>query len=204
MKGFRRKMAGPPNLDIEPPRAHLSTKELLRAESLATMLASSRASEIIEVADLLAGMYINSWERLSSFWPAPEAIESFLENVCQISPQRWHYWIEQYGESKRGTKDRLWRIPRLRPDLRRKGRPTRTKKFQWSLELQNIIKAAEQIAPYRDAAGGRELPILTTECVLLCVARNCDSEISHRLVATGLDLSQLEQAALHPKHAPLH
>ena len=44
---------------------HRLTKDLSRAETLATMLAQSRAARVIEVADLLAAMYIYDWERLS-------------------------------------------------------------------------------------------------------------------------------------------
>jgi hypothetical protein len=45
--------------------SHRLTKDLARAESLAEMLAHSRAANAVEVADLLAGMYIYDWERLS-------------------------------------------------------------------------------------------------------------------------------------------
>ena len=46
---------------------HRLTKDLSRAETLATMLAQSRAGRVVEVADLLAGMYIYDWERLSKY-----------------------------------------------------------------------------------------------------------------------------------------
>ncbi len=47
---------------------HRVTIGLSRAEKLAAMLASSRAAKTIEVADLLGGMYLYDWERLSKFW----------------------------------------------------------------------------------------------------------------------------------------
>jgi len=39
--------------------------------------------------------------------------------------------------------------------------------------------------------------------VLLCIAKNAESEISHRLLASGLDVLKLERNARFPKHAPL-
>src|SRR6202451_251364 len=49
---------------LAPPVAHRLTKDLARAEGLAAMLAHSCAASAVEVADLLAGMYIYDWERL--------------------------------------------------------------------------------------------------------------------------------------------
>jgi hypothetical protein len=58
------------------PVAHRFTKDLSRAESLAAMLAHSRAASAVEVADLLAGMYIYDWERLSKYWPEQDAVSA--------------------------------------------------------------------------------------------------------------------------------
>ncbi len=54
-----------------------SREDLERAQTLATMLAHSRAARAVEVADLLAGMYIYDWERLSQFWEDQDEIEHF-------------------------------------------------------------------------------------------------------------------------------
>ena len=59
--------------------AHRLTKDLARAESLAAMLAHSRAASAVEVADLLAGMYIYDWERLAKYWPEQDGIEEYLQ-----------------------------------------------------------------------------------------------------------------------------
>ncbi len=48
--------------------SHRLTLDLSRAETLAAMLAHSRASQVIEVADLVAGMYLYDWDRLSKYW----------------------------------------------------------------------------------------------------------------------------------------
>lgn len=164
------------------------------------MLANSRASRTIEVADLLAGMYICEWDRLSQYWEEPDRdrVEDFLRRICRISPQRWHSWIEWYDrerhEGESAGWSRLRRRTRERPD---------EKSLQPSAALASVLKQAEQLAPFRDTLDGRSLPILTSECVLLCIARNFGTEISRRLAEAGLDAARLERDVLFPKRAPL-
>ena len=182
------------------PVSHRLTKDLSRAESLAEMLAHSRAAGAVEVADLLAGMYIYDWERLSKYWPEQDAIEEYLQQICRISPQRWHYWIEFYDRQRRGDeKPPKWQWPRPAKPPEADSKP-----LARSGELAALLKIAEEIAPAHDVLEGRSIPILTCECVLLAITKRTDSEIGHRLVASGLDVAELEQAARNPRHAPLH
>ena len=184
---------------VRPAAAHRLTKDLARAERLAAMLAHSRAASAVEVADLLAGMYIYDWERLQKYWPEQDGIEEYLQQICRISPQRWHYWIEFYDQQRRGEeKPAKWQWARPKsPDADGKPLPR-------SSELNVLLKSAEELAPAHDVVEGRMVPILTCECVLLAIARRTDSEIGHRLVAAGLNVGELEQAARNPRHAPLH
>lgn len=208
---------------------------LTRAEQLAMMVAKSRAAKTVEVADMLAGMYIYEWDRLSRFWAEHEEIEEFLRRICSMSPQRWNYWIEFYdkrrqagmelsfyqrarravrknvpagltrasgasrwwtGGPRRASEDAAWNSPIDALDGEaRLGRST---------ELEEILQAAGMISPFRDEAAGREVPVLTSECVLLCIAINTDSEVSRKLRETGLDLAALERVARDPRRAPHH
>ena len=164
------------------------------------MLAHSRAASTVEVADLLAGMYIYDWERLSKYWPEQDGIEEYLQQICRISPQRWHYWIEFYDQQRRGDeKPPKWQWPRPAKNPDAEGKP-----LARSGELAALLKSAEELAPAHDVLEGRNIPILTCECVLLAIAKRTDSEIGHRLVASGLNVGELEQAARNPRHAPLH
>lgn len=177
------------------------TLDLARAEAFATMLASSRASQVIEVADLLAGMYICNWERLSVYWQEEnrEEIEGFLRGICQISPQRWHSWIEDYDTLRRkGERSQLWRsLAKL------KKTPPSDPALRPSAALAAVLKQAEEIAPTRDSVGGGHVPILTSECVLLCIVRSFGSEVSRKLAQAGLDAERLERDVLFPRRAPL-
>jgi len=197
-----------PNAGAEPSRgatppapvAHRLTKDLARAEGLAEMLAHSRAANAVAVADLLAGMYIYDWERLSKYWPEQDRIEEYLQQICRISPQRWHYWIEFHDQQRRGDEQPpKWQWPRPAKNPEADGKP-----LARSSELTALLKSAEEVAPAHDVVEGRNIPILTCECVLLAIAKRTDSEIGHRLVASGLNVSELEQAARNPRHAPLH
>jgi len=184
-----------------PSRSHRLTLGLSRAEDLALMLANSRAATMVEVADLLAGMYIYDWDRLSRYWKNgdQENIEGYLRLICRISPQRWHFWIQlHYNQWHTEEGRRKWR------SLERFQKEQPPVKFlRQSTALTAILKEAEKIAPSHDTVDGRKIPILTSECVLLCIARDPESEISRKLAATGMDLAALARDALFPKHSPL-
>jgi len=204
MKFFRRKSdkprAGATDVDAGSATVtHRLTKELARAESLALMLAMSRAAAVVDVADYLAGIYIYDWERLSKFWESQDAIGEYLQGICRISPQRWHHWIEFYDKERRSEKHRGGEFASSAKDQASYSRP-----LGQSRDLQSILKRAEAIAPHHDRFERRTIPILTTECVLLAIARDEDSEIGRKLRETGLDVPRLEQAARNPRHAPLH
>jgi hypothetical protein len=179
---------------------HRLTKDLSRAETLATMLAQSRAARVVEVADLLAGMYIYDWERLSQYWEDQENIEQYLQQICRISPQRWHHWIQFYdGQRRDDPKAGPWKW--LRPS---KNVTAVSKDLSPSAELRAIFQRAEEVAPAHDLVEDRMIPILTCECVLLAMAQKTESEIGHRLISSGIDINSLERAARNPRHAPLH
>jgi hypothetical protein len=204
------------------PATHRLTMDMARAEGLAAMIAKSRAGTFVEVADLLAGMYMYEWDRLSKYWDDEDKVESYLQQICRISPQRWHHWIEihhKQAEAENAPKkwtSRLTKLGDMRTNLgtklrtlatreRRKknGEPSKTApKLPHSAELMAVWAAAEATAPSTDTVEGRVLPVLTLECVLYAIASRTGSEIGHRLVASGLKVSELESEARNPKHAP--
>lgn len=187
---------------IRPAPAHRITKDLERAETLATMLAHSRASHAMEVADLLAGMYIYDWEHLSQFWEQHDEIETFLQQICRISPQRWHHWIQDYNQQRQEQEPlKVWQLLK---GAKAKAVSPGGVSLAKSGELQIVLQHAEELAPARDMVEDRAIPILTCECVLLAMAKKTDSEIGHRLLATGLNVASLEKSARNPKHAPRH
>lgn len=209
MNPFRRKFDPKPGSRPLPARdgkhvpsaTHRVTLELARAETFAAMLANSRASRVIEVSDLLAGMYICNWDRLSLYWHEEdrEEIENFLRGICRISPERWHSWIEIYDGLRR--KGERWHL--LRPLEKLKKSISPESPMRPSAALAAILKRAEEIAPSRDSVGRGNVPILTSECVLLCIVRSFGSEVTRKLAGTGLDAGRLEREALFPRRAPL-
>jgi hypothetical protein len=179
--------------------SHRLTMDLAHAETLARMLAASRASNAVDVADLLAGMYIYEWDRLSKYWDDQEAVELFLQQICRISPQRWHSWIQLYDKNQHsGEEQPKW----LALGKRQEEKPE-TKPLPRSAEVESLLRNAEMVTPFRDKLDGQSLPILTSESVLLCIALNPDSEISRKLTETGLDLAGLEKAARDRRRAPV-
>jgi hypothetical protein len=189
--------------EVEAPRR--LTRDLMRAFELAIMVAHSRASETIEVADLLAAMYLDNWEHMKRFWPDTKEIEKTLQKLCEFSPQRWNYWIKTFHETRDGHSTKKWFGVPI-PPMRRSGGDDEIffgKNFELSEQLKAALKAADRIAPYSDRVGTRTIPIVSSDCVLLCMVKSTTSEIARKLLATGIDLRELEKAARFPKHAPI-
>ncbi|HUE42057.1 MAG TPA: hypothetical protein VMP12_00780, partial [Candidatus Sulfotelmatobacter sp.] len=159
---------------------HRLTRDLVRAERLAQMLAKSRAAAVVDVPDFLAGIYIYEWDRLSRFWEEHDEVEALLQRICQISPQRWHRWIEFYDTSRKETEKK----PGLFFSEAKKGAKKDGKPLPRSAELDLVLRNSEAVAPHHDTVNGRTIPILTSECVLLCIAFNDGSELGRRLRET--------------------
>jgi hypothetical protein len=175
------------------------TLSVMRAGQFAAMMARSRASAVMEVSDLLAGMYISDWDNLSQYWDEEDQdrVEEFLRKFCQMSPQRWNSWIDLYKQEHReGVSEKPWR------GKKRAARPPEAA-LQKSVALEDVLRQAEQIAPHYDRDQERKLPILTNEAILLCIARSYGTEISRNLAASGIDTAKLEQDVLFPRRAPL-
>src|SRR5580704_4810700 len=134
-----------------PSETHRVTLELARAETFGSMLAKSRRSHVMEVSDLLAGMYICNWERLSLYWQEEDRdeIETFLRGICRISPERWHSWIEIYDGLQR--KDERWHLLRPLEKLKKVTPPEAG--VRPSGALASVFKRAEELAPTRDSVG---------------------------------------------------
>jgi hypothetical protein len=197
-----RKSAGKSDGDADSPGdavTHRFTLDLSRAHGLAAMIASSRASKLIEIPDLVAGMYMYEWERLSEYWPEEnrDSVEDMLREICRISPQRWNSWIQLYDTKRRSEPESAWQ----KLKALRKGQPEEVS-LGPSAGLRVLFQTAEQVSPFRDTADGHDVPVLTMECVLLCIAQSPGSEIGKKLRETGLDVAQLEKAALDPKRSP--
>jgi hypothetical protein len=166
------------------------------------MLASSRASCVVEVSDMLAGMYMYGWERLSRYWNAEDQdrIEPFLRKICRISPQRWHYWIQYYDRLRRSGEDRGNWLPMLRRPFQKD--EAEKPPIRRSADLIDVLKQAETISPFYDIADQRKIPILTSESVLLSIVRSRSSGIGRKLATSGLNVPQLERDAMSSRRAP--
>lgn len=195
MNFFHRHQPAPATHTSSETVSHRFTLDLSRAEKFAAMVASSRASSAIEVSDLLAGMYIHNWDRLARYWEEEEQdrVEELFRTVCQISPARWNSWIQKYDKKRRDSNKRIHTLPLLRKIEKESLAEAPP---QPSAELNALFKQAEQLAPFHDTREGKKIPILTSECVLLCIVRNRRSEISRRLAGSGLNVPQLERDAL--------
>ena len=192
--------------------SHRFTLNLARAMDMAAMLASSRASQFIEIPDFLAGVYLYEWERISEYWPEEnhEQVEDVLREICQISPQRWNYWIQLYDQRRRESEPQSnWE--KL---IKTRRKPKNAEPPSPSLAFRKAIEAAERLTPFRDRKHKDEnaesddffergVPVLTTECLLLSIVKHTLSDSGRKLAGSGLDIEKLEHAALDPRRSPL-
>lgn len=177
------------------------TIELERSAGLAVMLARSRALGAISVADFLAAMYLNHWEGLERYWEDAGSIERYLGSICGVSPQRWHKWLLEYDAGRREGERRRRRTFSFR--RKRRSTDATSDSLRLSRELQSVLRRAGRISPGREREDGRTIPVLTSESILLAMARDDGSEVGRRLAATGLDVAKLERAAKDPRRAPI-
>jgi hypothetical protein len=200
--------------DSAPPASvsHRLTLDLSRCMDMAAMLASSRASQFIEIPDFLAGLYLYEWDRISQYWPEErrEQVEEILREICLISPQRWNYWIQLYDKRRKdGEPQSNWeKLVKPRAELPDAEAPTPSATFRGAME------SAQRLTPFRDSKHKGErvdgedffnegVPVLTTECLLLSIAKYTSSDSGRKLADSGLDLVMLERATLDPKRSPL-
>ena len=165
------------------------------------MLAYDRDELVIDVADVLAGIYINSLERIGKYWSDAEAIEIFVEEHCGINPQRWDHWIMHFDQVYRSPKKSFNRARIGMRGLRRKPRSFVGVGFKQSPDLLAVYKIAEAMAISRSDMFGEKLPLVTLESFLLATSKH-SSPVGKHLVESGIDLAKLKRDVRHPKWPP--
>ena len=116
-----------------------------------------------------------------------------------MSPRRFGTpGSSRYQATRDDSRTRMWQRLRLS-----KNGKAGDKSPGPSADMLSVLKKAEELTPFREKSGATSTPILTTECVLLCILRTFGSEISRRLLATGIDQIKLERDVLLPRRAPL-
>src|SRR5690242_11930608 len=189
-----------PSNGTAPGITHRLTLDLSRAHTLAAMMANSRSAQFIEISDLLAGLYIYEWDRLAEYWPEEnrDDVEDVLRGLCKISPQRWNSWIQSYDAKRRNGEGRRRWLDLAKESKKKDDAPAPVP----SAGLQRVFSVAERIAPFHDKPDHGNVPILTSECILLCMAKYISSDVGKKLNETGLNIEQLERAVIDPKRSP--
>ena len=165
------------------------------------MLAFDRDEYVIDLPDVLAGIYINSLEKIAKYWPDLESIETFVEKHCGINPQRWDYWIEHHNQTYNAFRKRSRKFQIRLPFLKRKPRSYVGVKFQQSADLLAVCKIAESMATSQSEPFDKKLPVVTLESFLLAAVKHT-SPISELLRELGLDVAKLEADVRNPKRLP--
>lgn len=145
----------------------LWTAEFVIAERIAVW----RATPPLKPFDILSGIYLAAWERLSRAWRAPENFEQVMAEECGLDLPRWCY-LADFSRSKSGSY--------LAPMTR---------------EAARILRAAERIANSRYTASRGPADVRCEDFILALVARD-DLRIARLLRGSSLDTSKLQPRAL--------
>ncbi|HWZ54490.1 MAG TPA: hypothetical protein VNZ63_00365 [Verrucomicrobiae bacterium] len=181
---------------------HMDTRHLRWATTFAMVVAYSTWREEVTASDLLAGLYVANFERISLFWPHPEYLEDFIAEYCDWSEPRWATW-ERYHEEHRRSARRYsilrWFGPLGRVTIRGKKQPRRFVgfRFHYSPDCNLVFETAEKLTPYTAKApfSDKTVPLLTPEIVLLAFLRTEALPLGKSLRDSGLIVEQLEKAA---------
>ena len=148
-------------------------------------------------SDLLAGMYVANWERVSKFWPQPELFEDFIAEHCDWSEPRWLTWQRWHDESQHAPRSgRFHLLYKHRGKLKRFGKPRLFgSQFSKSPDLKRLFEAGEKLTPHKVLEQGRNLPLLTPEIILLAFVRTDGIPLGILLQDNGLMVDKLEEVA---------
>jgi hypothetical protein len=175
---------------------HMDTRHLRWATVFASLIAFCKGRDELIPSDLLAGIHVANWERVSGFWPHPELFDDFIAERCDWTEPRWMTW-HRWEDGSRNEARRI----RLPFDFKISFLPPRTKKrffgaaFQRSPDWQRIVETGEKLTPYKVPWRGQILPLLTPEVMLLAFIRTENVFLGKHLQGTGLLVDKLEEAA---------
>jgi hypothetical protein len=149
--------------------------------SYGLFMAGERGSAEFGVNDLLAGMYLVSFERLAKYWAEPERLEEVLKCECGMFSKRWEYWLRYHDDRAlaRKSTSRFFCSP--------------AKVFRESNQLTTVMESAAAVSRQCPSRLQDRAPLVGPEDVLLAIATDATLELGRRLVDSGLDLDRLER-----------
>jgi hypothetical protein len=176
---------------------HTDTRHLRWATVFSALIAFCKNRDELIPSDLLAGIYVANWERVSKFWPQPELFEDFIAEHCDWSEPRWHTWQRWHEESRRAPRSSRFQFRYLhRGKLKQFGKPRLFgSHFSESPDLKRLFETGERLTPYKVPERGRNLPLLTPEIMLLAFVRTDGIPLGRHLQDNGLMVDKLDEAA---------
>jgi hypothetical protein len=193
MESTQTKLA-PPNLSFI---THSDTRHLRWATAFSALIAFCKNRDEMIPSDLLAGIYVANWERVSKFWSQPELFEDFISEHCDWSEPGWLTWQRWHEESRRAPRSSWFHLGYIRRGkLKRFGKPRLFgSHFSKSPELKRLFETGERLTPHKVPERGRNLPLLTPEIMLLAFVRTDGIPLGIHLQNNGLMVDKLEEVA---------
>lgn len=136
-----------------------------------------RNSRNLQVGDVLAGIYITGLEKVSKYWKDIERLEDVLYHECDMREPRWFYLIREYRDRfEAGGREPSGSVAKGQSD-----------------DLAAVLTTAAHLAASRAQSAGTD-NVVACEDFLLALLRHPEIEIAAKLLGSGLDVQQLEEA----------
>jgi hypothetical protein len=171
---------------------HTDTRHLRWATTFAALIAHCKGRDELVPADLLAGIYVGDWERISVFWPRPELFEDFVAEYCDWSEPRWATWQRYRDEERTAPRPFLGRFTFSYPGKKRR---LFGSMFKESGDWKRLFETGEKLTPHKVPFRNRILPLLTLEIMLLAFIRTEGIPLGKHLQDAGLMADKLEESA---------
>ncbi len=168
---------------------------------ISLVIAYAKQQKEIQLRDLIAGIFVANFERILRFWPDAAMFEDFIAEHCDWTEHRLQTWDRWNYNSHHPPRTISFPFSPRFYQIRRKHTMWGLR-FGHSEELKRVYLTAEELSPNKVTSFGQVVPMITPELFLLGTVRTEDIDLGTRLRRSGIDLENLEQAAVEELKQP--
>lgn len=168
---------------------------------MAMVIAHAKQQSVIDLRDVIAGIYVANFDRLLRFWADAACLEDFVAEHCDWSEPRFmtfERWTYEHSHPPRQIP-----IPFTSMSFHLKSRKKLIgKMFTRAEDVKRVYTTAENISPNRVQSFGRIVPLITPELFLVAILRTEDVPLGKLLRESALRSELLQQVALQKLDEP--
>lgn len=170
------------------PLDYILSRDAQWAHAFSLLLAHGEKAERVEVRHQLAGIYIASLEKVERYWDNWLNFEKLVSHHCGVVEPRWSYWMtwrEQISSAKHLSLGGVTIAPLTSSSLV-------GHRFKFSATLSAAYRTARELTRITSHRHGTNLPVITTETLLLAISEDEHETLSKELSRSGLNVGLLK------------